>query len=184
MDNPFTSKSATSRVQFSLCLGVFTNTHRSVQRGYPHRDPPLTNAGQETTKRIKVPTVPDLIVISPMTRTIQTALNAFPSLLGATPLQVNVEIWPDLREAHDAICNKGVSRAEMMARSPQFDFLNCPEEWNHPAHTIKDTVVRAEMVRQRLKELFATCKSIALITHRGFIAFLVQGERFDMCGTF
>ena len=119
-----------------------------------------------------------------MTRTIQTALNAFPALIGATSFQVNVQIWPDLREAHDAICNKGVSGAEMTAKFPQFNFLDCPEEWDHPPHTAESAVVRAERVRHRLEELTITYKNIALVTHRGFIAFLVQGKRFDECGGF
>ena len=117
-----------------------------------------------------------------MTRTIQTALNAFAPLIGSKAFQVDVQIWPDLREAHDAVCNKGISRTDMMAKFPRLDFSRCPEEWNHPPHTVEGAVARAEMVRRRLKELSTTYKNIALITHRGFIAFLVQGARFDACG--
>ena len=182
MGNPSTSKPNTSKIRVDPSLEAPTNTDDSVQRGYPHRDPPLTNAGQEATKLIQIPAVPNLIIISPMTRTIQTALNAFPLLIGTTPHQVEVQIWPDLREAHDAICNKGVSRAEMTTKFPQFDFADCPEEWNHSPHTIHGAVVRAETVRHRLEQLSTTYKNIVLITHRGFSAFLVQGESFDMCG--
>ncbi|KAJ7029414.1 hypothetical protein C8F04DRAFT_1265066 [Mycena alexandri] len=39
-----------------------------------------------------------------MTRTIQTALATFPDLLAQNT--VALEIWPDLREAHDAVCNQ------------------------------------------------------------------------------
>ena len=155
----------------------------NVERGYPYRDPALTNAGLNAAKHIKVSAMPDLIVISPMTRTIQTALNAFPSNFSSTPFQAEVQIWPDLREAHDANCNKGVSRTEMLAKFPQFNFAECPEEWDHPPHSIEDATARAETVRQRLKELSKQYANIALITHRGFIAFLVQGDRFDVCET-
>jgi broad specificity phosphatase PhoE len=153
----------------------------NVQRGYPHRDPPLTEAGQVATKQIVVPAVPDLIIISPMTRTIQTAMNAFPFLQGTGPWPVEVEIWPDLREAHDAICNIGVSRADLAAKFPQFNFANCPVEWDHAPTTIEGATTRAEDVRVKLKELSKMYKNIVLFTHRGFIAFLVKGRRFEVC---
>lgn len=153
----------------------------NVDRGYPHRDPPLTDAGLEAAKQIKIPAVPDLVVISPMTRTIQTAINAFPSILSSSPPRV--QIWPTLREAHDAECNKGISRAEIEKKFPFLDFAECPEEWDHPPHTTEGATKRAEGVRQRLKELSATHNNIALFTHRGFIAFLVRGDRYDVCET-
>lgn len=153
----------------------------NVDRGYPHRDPPLTESGQDATKLIRIPRIPDLIIISPMTRTIQTTMNSFPSLLGTTPFKVPVQIWPDLREAHDAICNKGLSRTEIMAKFPQFNFAECPLKWDHPPHTIEGATVRAEAVRLRSNELSETYRNIAVVTHRGFISFLVQGERFNVC---
>lgn len=63
-----------------------------------------------------------------MTRTIQTMLIALDSLLGKSPFAIAVQVWPDLREAHDAICNKGLSQKEMTSKFSQFDFQNCPEE--------------------------------------------------------
>lgn len=158
----------------------------NVDHSYPHRDPPLTEKGQDATTQIKVHPIPNLIVISPMTRTIQTAINAFPSILSPTsvfPVQPEVQIWPDLREAHDANCNKGLSRIDISAKFPQLDFKECPGEWNHPPHTIEDAVRRAEGVRRRLKELSQRYPNIAVITHRVFIAFLVRGRRFDVCET-
>lgn len=154
----------------------------SVERGYSHRDPPLTEAGQVAATRIELPASPDLIIISPMTRTIQTALLAFDHLIGVSPFKADVQVWPDLREAHDANCNKGLPRAEIAAKFPQFHFLECPEEWDYPAHTVEGATLRAERVRQHLKVIGGTYKNIALITHRGLTAFLVQGQRFDLCG--
>ncbi|KAL2072902.1 hypothetical protein VTL71DRAFT_12245 [Oculimacula yallundae] len=158
----------------------------NVDRSYPYRDPPLTAAGQEATKQIKISAVPDLILISPMTRTIQTAMNAFPSAFpsaGSAANRTKVQIWPDLREAHDAICNKGISRADISAKFPHLNFSECPEEWDHPPHTIEDATIRAEKVRGRLRGLSKVYSNIVLITHRGFIAFLVKGDRYDVCET-
>jgi broad specificity phosphatase PhoE len=117
-----------------------------------------------------------------MTRTIQTALVAFRPLLDSSPARVELQVWPDLREAHDAICNKGVSRADIAAKFAQFDFSACHEEWDYPPHSFEDAAARAERVRKRLKDMSRHYKNICLITHRGFIAFLVKGERFDVCG--
>lgn len=118
-----------------------------------------------------------------MTRTIQTALIIFDQYLSSSSTNVELQVWPDLRETHDeAICNKGLSRAEIAAKFPQFDFSACHEEWDYPPHSSEGAVVRAETVRRRLKELSRSYKNTFLVTHRGFIAFLVKGERFDVCG--
>jgi len=154
----------------------------NVIRPYPYRDPPLTDIGEEAAKHIEVIT-PDLIVISPMTRTIQTAMIAFPSLIGAgvDPLQVEVQIWPELREAYEAECCKGLSRSAMTGKFPQLDFSRCSEEWDYEPHSVGDTVKRAEVVRERLLQLSKTYKNIAIVSHRGFLAYLVQGDRFELC---
>jgi broad specificity phosphatase PhoE len=151
----------------------------NVDHGHVHPDPPLTQAGAQATTKLILPVNPDLIIISPMTRTVQTAINMFPYLSETGRPSVPVQIWPDLREAHDAICNKGVSRAELQTKYPQFDFAECHEEWDYAPHTVEGATARAERVRSRLQELSSTHKNIAVITHRGFIAYLVQGPRFQ-----
>jgi broad specificity phosphatase PhoE len=116
-----------------------------------------------------------------MTRTIQTAMNMFPDVFSTQPPSVDVRIWPDLRETYEAECNKGLSRKDVSAKFPWLNFADCPAEWDHPPHTMEAAVARAEDVRQRLKELSKTYKNIVLVTHRGFIAFLVRDERFEPC---
>lgn len=154
----------------------------NVQWNYPTRDPPLTKAGHYATKHMNVLVHPDLILTSPMTRTIQTALNMFPSLSEHTPL-IPVQIWPDLREAHDAECNKGLSRLELQIKFTQFDFSLCHEEWDYVAHTVDTATARAEEVRKKLKDLSLTYQNIFVITHRGFKTFLVKGKRFGLAET-
>ncbi|KAH6899657.1 histidine phosphatase superfamily [Thelonectria olida] len=151
----------------------------NVVRPYPYRDPPLTDVGVQQAMDIRLPAEPDLLLISPMTRTIETALLAFPGRLKSG--SVKVQVWPDLREAHGALCNIGVSRPELEAKFPQFDFSSCRNEWDYPPHIFDDAAERAERVRRRLKDLSASYKNIFLVTHRAFAAFLVQGERFDVC---
>lgn len=116
-----------------------------------------------------------------MTRTIQTAFALFPSSLTG-PDAIPLLIWPDLRESHDAICNKGQSRAAMEMHFPHLDFSRCTEEWDYEAHTVEGATSRAEAVRKELIELPGS--DIVVIGHRGFIAFLVEtGKRFNNCGT-
>jgi hypothetical protein len=110
-------------------------------------------------------------------------MNMFPSLTEKSSSKMSVQIWPDLREANDAICNKGLSRAALVSKFPQFDFSECHEEWDYPDHTVAQATARAESVRSRIKNLSVTYKSIAIITHRGFKAFLVKGKRFGLAET-
>ncbi|VUC31897.1 unnamed protein product [Clonostachys rosea] len=155
----------------------------NVDRAYPFRDPPLTSLGSKQAEKVVVPAKPDLIIVSPMTRTIQTTLIAFRQFLdeSSAPTKTEIQIWPELREAHDAICNQGVSRAEMAAAFPQLDFSSCPEQWDHPPHNVEGAAIRAEAVRRRLLDLSSSYQNIFLVTHRGFTAFLVEGPRFNVC---
>jgi broad specificity phosphatase PhoE len=137
--------------------------------------------------RILITPTPDLILISPMTRTIMTAIKAFGPLITSVNSKVDVWIWPELREGYDhAICNKGIAKADLMAKFPfpNWDFEECHEQWDYMPHSFDGAVSRAETVRARLKSLVDTGKyeNILLVTHRGFIAFLVQDERFGTCG--
>lgn len=155
----------------------------NIEHNNALRDPPLTLRGHNTTQKLVLATRPDILLISPMTRTIQTALNMFPSVQEGNAFPIPVEIWPDLREAHDAECNKVLPRAELSKEFPYLDFSSCSEEGDYPPHTIEAATVRAERVRERLKGLSASYTNIAIITHRGFIAFLVKGRRFDTSET-
>lgn len=153
----------------------------NIDRTYAKRDPPLTAAGRDQCQQVELVATPDLILISPMTRTLQTALTVFPFLQSDDPFPVPVEVWPDLREAHDAECNKGLGRAELRNKFPRFNFEPCAEEWDYPQHTIEGATARAERVRKRLKELSNTYHNIAVVAHRGFFAYLVKGRRFNTC---
>jgi broad specificity phosphatase PhoE len=127
---------------------------------------------------------PGLIVVSPMRRTIQTAFTAFPTAIKHTceEERIPVEVWPELREVHDAICNHGSPIEVLKEEFPDLDFSECMAEWTYDTHTHERAVKRAEFVRQRLKNHPAI--NIVCITHRGFIAYLVESHIFANCGTF
>ncbi|KDR68430.1 hypothetical protein GALMADRAFT_146387 [Galerina marginata CBS 339.88] len=152
----------------------------NIDRAYKLRDPPLTDKGlaQAEALSIQLSTVlkiqPSAIVTSPMTRTIQTCRTLFPSAFtdGPDARAIPLHIWPDLREAHDANCNKGRSRAEMRALHPDLDFSACHEEWDYPAHSFEDAAIRAEAVRKELMKLPGS--HIVVVGHRGLIAYMVD----------
>ena len=115
-----------------------------------------------------------------MTRTLQTAINMFPFLAEQAPFKIPVQIWPDLRETYDSICNNGLSRKELEAGFPQFDFSECHAEWDYAWYEFERATERAERVRERLKGLEGRYANIAVVTHRGFKEFLVKGKRFGL----
>ena len=171
-----------------MSIGEYTLiTPSSIDRTYNLRDPPLTDKGfaQAEDLRIQLSTIwkikPTAIVTSPMTRTIQTVCTLFPSKGSyAIPLY----IWPVLREAHDANCNQGRSRAEMQALHADLDFSACDKEWNYNPHRFEDAADRAEAVRKELMKLPGP--HVVLVGHRGFIAYLVDTHRvkFRDCGVY
>ena len=161
----------------------------SIDRTYNLRDPPLTDKGFEQAETLATQLltifkiVPSVIVTSPMTRTIQTARTLFPSAFTGGPDAIPLKIWPDLREAHDAICNQGRSRAEMQALHPDLDFSACDEEWNYKPHCFEDSADRAAAVRKELMKLPGP--HIVVVGHMGFIGYLVDTNQveFGNCGT-
>ncbi|KAF4453654.1 hypothetical protein F53441_3663 [Fusarium austroafricanum] len=167
----------------STALHNKSTTHPFLKRGYPHRDPPLTDLGTRQAIHVQqtIKVQPDLIIVSPMTRTIQTMYIVFRYLLHTN--NTEIQVWPDLREAHDATCNKGVGRKDLEIKFQNLDFSACPEKWDFPIHTPDDATARAERVRRRLKEIARVggYKDILLVTHRGIAAFLAKGERFNVC---
>lgn len=116
-----------------------------------------------------------------MTRTIQTANAVFSDLM-SPEFTITIEIWPDLREAHDAICNKGVPRAELSAAFPALDLSRCSDEWDYEPHSRPAATQRAEQVRKTLAE--RPEQNILLVTHRAFINYLIEdhGLQFSNCG--
>ncbi|RYP53506.1 hypothetical protein DL768_001543 [Monosporascus sp. mg162] len=83
----------------------------NVDRGFPQRDPPSTAVGSQQAHNVQPPAEPDLIVVSPMTRTIQMALIVFRRLLSSSPAKVELQVLPDLREApRRHLQQRGVAR--------------------------------------------------------------------------
>jgi broad specificity phosphatase PhoE len=136
----------------------------------------LTEIGRKQAEALDFSFIPDVIVVSPMIRTLDTAYH----VLHGKPSKILV--WPDLREAHDAICNHGSLRINLISQYPLLDFSECSVKWDYEQHTTKNAQLRASRVRSRLERLSKDYKNILVVTHRGFIAHLVSGKRFFNCG--
>jgi len=125
-----------------------------------------------------LPFKPDLIISSPMSRAIQTAQIAFRHILQG-PFAVPLMIWPDLREGYDDICNVGLSRFALSEMFPDLDFSLCMEEWDYEPHSDGAALERAERVKAALWKCDE--KDIVIVSHRGFISYLVGGPQFTNC---
>ena len=60
---------------------------------WPSRPRPAFDQSNYSTKHINLATQPDLIIISPTMRTLQTAMNIIPSLAEQAPFDIPVQIW-------------------------------------------------------------------------------------------
>jgi broad specificity phosphatase PhoE len=154
-----------------VCIVRHGEALHNVECGYQFPDPPLTPRGLEQAAAITVDFKPDLIVASPMRRTIQTALVAF----GSCPL----EIWPDLRETYDGICQHGSPISVLQHEFPHLNFSECDDNWTYEPYTHERAEKRAERERRRVREHPA--QNIVLVTHRGFIGYLVERPKFRNC---
>ncbi|CAN8106498.1 unnamed protein product [Discula destructiva] len=143
--------------------------------GFPCRDPILTERGFRQASEVLLSHTPDLIVVSPLTRTLQTAITAFD--LDRRVPTIPVQVWPDLRECGDRPFNMCRPRDQLAERYPHFDFNECKEhgvyDQSHSGRT------RAKRVRRRLMALSREggYRHIVVVSHSGFIRRLNGGLR-------
>jgi hypothetical protein len=97
-----------------------------------------------------------------MSRAIQTAQTAF-CHIWQDPAAVPFIIWPNVWEAHDAICNKGVSCSTLLEIFPDLDFSLCMEEWDYEPHSDGAALERAERVKAALFKCDE--KDIVIVSH-------------------
>lgn len=145
-------------------------------------DPVLTRKGVDQAMAVEIDSTPDLILISPMTRTLLTANFIFGKEIHTHASEV--QVWPELRECYDHLICKGSPKHRLQELFPWLDFRRCHDEWDYESHSTEGAMIRAENVRMRLKALSQTYKHIVVVTHRAFAAFLVQGPAFGTCGEF
>lgn len=140
----------------------------------------MTELGIQQSEAVALPIIPDLVVCSPMKRTIQTMYKVISKLkLNEDP---KIEIWPDLREATNAPYNDGSSKADISSAYPLLDFTRCNEEWDYEENTEENVASRAAEVLKELKSRPET--NILVVGHRVFFWYIVGGKRFVNCGEY
>ncbi|KAK4119414.1 phosphoglycerate mutase-like protein [Parathielavia appendiculata] len=172
------------------------STH-NVSKDFNHRDPGLTEAGfaQAAALASTFPALSSISVIlsSPLTRTIETTLTGFSTILFSedSPNSAKLILDPDLQERSDLPCDTGSDVSVLEARFPGLDYSLLGEGWHAKtgAYAADDEAVaaRAERVRRQLlglaKQLEASSseeKAVVVVTHGVFMKFLAEDESIDL----
>ncbi|KAL9572360.1 hypothetical protein ACKAV7_003561 [Fusarium commune] len=142
-------------------------------------DPDLTPLGEEQARGLlsKFPELAnvDLIVSSPLRRTLQTTLLAFPSQLGPG---LQIVALPEVQEVSDMNCDTGSDLSVIKAEFQQqpVDFGLVEPGWQIKegkcAPIIGSLMKRAEAARQWLSE--RPEREIVVVSHGGFLHFLTD----------
>ncbi|KAI0482323.1 histidine phosphatase superfamily [Xylariaceae sp. FL0804] len=117
------------------------------------------------------------IVVSPLTRTLQTAHHGLSWLIQRG---VPVEVRAEWQETTDNPCDIGDTRSKIEKDWPKYDFSKLDPAW--PSKTglygpsEEDIQKRAAVARQWLSEQPEKC--IVVVTHSGFLKRLVDGPKY------
>ncbi|KAG4259349.1 hypothetical protein FPRO03_13025 [Fusarium proliferatum] len=160
------------------CVRYGQGVHNLSYANHDLPDPELTPLGEEqaqalTTRFPELANI-ELIVSSPLQRTIQTALLAFPLKLQAG---LQVLAWPEVQEASDLICDTGSHLPDIKARfcGLPIDFSLVEPDWHlkgKSAPTAARLLERAQLARQWLSERPEA--EIVVISHGCFLHFLTD----------
>lgn len=135
-------------------------------------DAPLTAVGREQARSVVVGAAAEIVVASPLSRTIQTADLAFPNVQKRM-------IMEDFREINGMLLNaRRRTRTELEQRFPQWDLESIVEEDELWTTELEDTKDAGQRGYEGLKKLndFAE-SSIALVGHGGVLKYLMEHER-------
>ncbi|KAL2148990.1 hypothetical protein VTH82DRAFT_1676 [Thermothelomyces myriococcoides] len=159
----------------------------NVDRDYNIHDPVLSSLGREQCAQLKehlLPRIPKdldvgLIIVSPMIRTIETALLAFGDLIDRGVPIVAHAGWQEISLQP---CDIGTPLPELAARFPQVDFSQVnplfPDKTS-PAAAERYGFTRQAVVgrgRAVLRELRARPeKAVVVVSHSGFLRVGVTG---------
>ncbi|RGP71762.1 histidine phosphatase clade-1 [Fusarium sporotrichioides] len=160
------------------CVRHGQGVHNLSYANHDFPDPELTQLGEEqaralTTRFPELSNV-ELIVSSPLRRTIQTALLAFPSKLEAG---MQVLAFPEVQEASELICDTGSHLPDIKARFDGLpvDFSLVEPDWyvkGRWASTAASLLERAKQARSWLSERPEA--EIVVISHGCFLHFLTD----------
>ncbi|KAM0351781.1 hypothetical protein ACHAPU_002293 [Fusarium lateritium] len=161
------------------CVRHGQGVHNLSHANHHLPDPELTPLGEEQARALctRFPELAnvELIVASPLRRTIQTALLAFPSQLESG---LQVLALPEVQEASNLLCDTG---SDLSAIKAEFENLPVDLRLVEPGWQIKQgkwapaagsLLERAQLARQWLSERPES--EIVVITHGCFLHFLTD----------
>jgi len=170
-----------------LCIRHGESTFNAAWRQTPvdpmHFDAPLSETGQEQVRRARpsLAAVPvELVIVSPLTRALQTALGLFADHPNAPPLLV-----ADLaRERVENSCDVGRSPAELAAEFPGLDVAHLDDVWWHAHDAPDERGICVEPIA-RVEARVAEFRSLLLARPERVIAVVGHGTFFyHLTGTF
>src|SRR5260370_20134935 len=146
-------------------LMLAVKAEHNVGPDYSIRDPLLTQLGISQAREIDrvtrntIQAQADLLVTSPLTRTLQTTLLGFPHLkdrLESQSDRKSLIVLPELQEVNFDACNTGKDRWEL-EETPDFkgfDFTSLGDDWNSKQGIFapRNVCERARWVRKWLRD--------------------------------
>ncbi|KIJ45840.1 hypothetical protein M422DRAFT_226903 [Sphaerobolus stellatus SS14] len=148
----------------------------NVIPNYSTPDPPLTERGKQQATSVSLNFKPDLIICSPLTRTIETMYNVLNA--NASGSDLPIEIWPNVREALHGKYNIGSTQRELSKKFPALDFSGCHEGWEGKTVSWDAAEERAEEVLRALRQREE--EHILVVSHAVFIYLMTQSDDYFM----
>ncbi|RBQ73554.1 hypothetical protein VDGD_01601 [Verticillium dahliae] len=174
----------------------------NISKDFTIRDPPLTTAGKAQASTLAAtlpePASIDVVITSPLTRTLQTTIAGFPHLArGGETGGAQLIIDADLQERSNLPCDTGSERADLEKAFPHLDFGHLGEDWlvKEGFYAADDEAVakRAQRFRDRLRDIAASLGrggdrgggegrgvNIVVVTHGVFMKFLAEDQSIDL----
>ena len=152
---------------------------KSAFYGYKNKDTPLTNYGHEESIQLglnwKEKHTIELVIVSPLIRTLDTCMNIFMDTDIPILCMETVREYPCGMQT----CNQRKDIKLLESMYPRINFENCPTSedvlWNpEREETIEELNNRIINFKQFLNN--RTEKTIALISHSGFISQMIDGK--------
>ena len=150
-----------------------------------HFDAPLSATGhgqvREVRKTLATLPKPDLVICSPLTRAIETALGLF----GDTG--VPIEVTDIHRERLENSCDVGSSPADLAAAFPTLRFDHLDDPWWHRGDPdvrgvcVEPHSLFADRVEQFARWLGAADRGVVMVVGHGAFFRLLTGRHFANC---